>query len=53
MKEFKYAIVGVIDGQVFSSRNNTREEFKSLVQMIRSFGGWVVEFHKEEVLSRR
>ena len=53
MRQFRYSIIGVIDGQEFSSRNNTREELKSLVQMIQSFGGWVVEFREEEVISRR
>ena len=43
MKELKYAIVALIDGQEFTSKNNTHDEFKKLVDMVRYFGGSVVE----------
>lgn len=47
MENAKYAIIGVIDGQEFRSKNNTYAEFKKLVDMIHSFGGWVVEITEE------
>ena len=47
MAKIKYSIVGVIDGQEFRSKNNTREEFERLVAMIKVFGGWVVEIVEE------
>lgn len=48
MKRIKYAIVALIDGQEFRSKNNTREEFKELLKMIRSFGGSVLEYTEYE-----
>ena len=50
MKKFKYSILAVIDGQEFSSKNNTREDFKRLFEMIRSFGGSVIEYTEEEAM---
>jgi len=44
MENAKYAIIGVIDGQEFKSKGNTLEEFRKLVDMIKGFGGWVVEY---------
>ena len=47
MEKVYYGIVGVIDGQEFMSKNNTREDLKNLVAMIVGFGGWVVEILEE------
>lgn len=44
MKDLRYSIIGVINGQEFKSKNNTKEEFKKLWDMIIVFGGWVVEY---------
>ena len=49
MENAKYSIIGVIDGQEFRSKNNTKEEFKKLVAMIAGFGGWVVEYTEEVI----
>lgn len=39
----KYGIIGVIAGQEFSSKDNTKDELNALIAMIKGFGGWVVE----------
>lgn len=49
MKPFKYSIIGIIDGQEFTSSNNTFEELKKLFDMIRGLGGYVLEYTAEEV----
>lgn len=49
MKEFKYSLVAVIDGQEFRSEGNTKSEFDKLVKMIYSKSGWLVEYTTEEV----
>lgn len=53
MLRVKYSIIAVISGQGFESKNNTREEFDKLVEMILSFGGWVVEYTVEEIGTRK
>ena len=50
MNEFKYEIVGVIAGQEYRSKNNTREEFENIRKMIYAAGGWIVEYIEEEVM---
>lgn len=47
MKNAKYGIIGVIDGQEFRSMNNTKEELNKLAKMIVGFGGFVVEIIEE------
>lgn len=53
MGKCKYSIVGVIAGQLFTSNDNTFEEFKAIVDMIYGFGGFVVEFTEEEIMSKK
>ena len=48
MARMKYSVIALIDGQEFSSKNNTREEFKKLIDMIRFFGGAVLEYTEYE-----
>ena len=50
MKDFKYSLIAVIDGQEFRSDGNTKEEFNKLVEMIYSRCGWLVEYTAEEVM---
>lgn len=47
MNAVKYSILAVINGQEFSSKNNTYEDFKKLVDMIYAAGGWIVEYVEE------
>ena len=44
MNKSTYTIFGMIDGQEFISKNNTKEDFYKLVEMIYGFCGFVVEF---------
>lgn len=49
MKKVTYSIIGLINGQEFTSKGNTYEEFKALVDMIHGFGGNVIEYTEEHL----